>query len=49
VIGLSLYRSAFTYGKFGYASAMGVALFFATLTLAVLALRAGRKERVELA
>ena len=49
VIGLSLYRSAFTYGRFGYASAMGVALFFATLTLAVLALRAGRKERVELA
>jgi len=49
VIGLSLYRNAFTYGKFGYASAMGVALFFATLTLAVLALRAGRKERLELA
>jgi N-acetylglucosamine transport system permease protein len=49
VIGLSLYRNAFTFGKFGYASAMGVALFFATLTLAVLALRAGRKDRVELA
>jgi len=49
VIGLSLYRNAFTYGKFGYASAMGVALFFATLTLAVLALRSGRRERVELA
>jgi N-acetylglucosamine transport system permease protein len=49
VIGLSLYRTAFGYAKFGYASAMGVALFFATLTLAVLALRAGRKERVELA
>jgi N-acetylglucosamine transport system permease protein len=49
VIGLSLYRTAFTYGKFGYASAMGVALFFATLTLAVLALRSGRRSRVELA
>jgi N-acetylglucosamine transport system permease protein len=49
VIGLSLYRNAFTYGKFGYASAMGVALFFATLTLAVLALRAGRRERLEFA
>jgi N-acetylglucosamine transport system permease protein len=48
VIGLSLYRNAFQYGKFGYASAMGVALFFATLTLAVLALRAGRRERLEL-
>jgi N-acetylglucosamine transport system permease protein len=49
VIGLSLYRTAFSYGKFGYASSMGVALFFATLTLAVLALRAGRRDRVELA
>jgi N-acetylglucosamine transport system permease protein len=48
VIGLSLYRNAFQYGKFGYASAMGVALFFATLTLAVLALRFGRRERLEL-
>ena len=49
VVGLSLYRTAFTYGKFGYATAMGVALFFAALTLAVLALRFGRKEQVELA
>ena len=49
VIGLSLYRTAFTYGRFGYASAMGVALFFATLTLAVLALRSGRRERLEMA
>jgi N-acetylglucosamine transport system permease protein len=49
VIGLSLYRTAFSYGKFGYASAMGVALFFATLTLAILALRAGRRERLEMA
>ncbi|MEV4636971.1 sugar ABC transporter permease [Actinoplanes sp. NPDC049548] len=49
VIGLSLYRNAFQYGKFGYASAMGVALFFATLTLAVLALRGGRKSSAGLA
>jgi N-acetylglucosamine transport system permease protein len=42
VVGLSLYRAAFTYGKFGYATAMGVALFFASLTFAVLALRWGR-------
>ncbi|MBB5869129.1 N-acetylglucosamine transport system permease protein [Allocatelliglobosispora scoriae] len=48
VMGLSLYRNAFTYGKFGYASAMGVALFFLTLTLAVLLLRVSRRERVEL-
>jgi N-acetylglucosamine transport system permease protein len=44
VVGLSLYRTAFTYGKFGYATAMGVALFFAALTLAVLALRWRRDE-----
>jgi N-acetylglucosamine transport system permease protein len=49
VIGLGLYRNAFTFSKFGYAAAMGVALFFLTLALAVLAMRAGRRERVELA
>lgn len=49
VIGLGLYRNAFTYGRFGYAAAMGVTLFFLTLALAVVALRAGRRERVELA
>lgn len=49
VMGLGLYRNAFTYGKFGYAAAMGVALFFLTLAVAVLALRAGRRERVEYA
>lgn len=47
VMGLGLYRNAFTYGRFGYAAAMGVALFFLTLAVAVLALRAGRRERVE--
>ena len=49
VVGLSLYRTAFTYGKFGYATAMGVALFFASLTLAVFALRWGRRSQVEMA
>jgi N-acetylglucosamine transport system permease protein len=49
VIGLGLYRNAFTFSRFGYAAAMGVALFFLTLTLAVVAMRSGRKERVELA
>jgi N-acetylglucosamine transport system permease protein len=49
VMGLTLYRSAFTYGKFGYASAMGVTLFFLTLALTALALRATRRERVEIA
>jgi N-acetylglucosamine transport system permease protein len=49
VVGMSLYRTAFTYGKFGYATAMGVALFFAALTLAVFALRFGRRNQVEMA
>ncbi|MEH1098267.1 carbohydrate ABC transporter permease [Micromonospora sp. CPCC 205561] len=47
VMGLGLYRNAFTYGRFGYAAAMGVALFFLTLAVAVVAMRAGRRERVE--
>ncbi|MCS7477703.1 carbohydrate ABC transporter permease [Umezawaea endophytica] len=50
VMGLSLYRTAFEYGKFGYASAMGVALFFGTLVFALIALRgSGGKDRTELA
>ncbi|MEC3979021.1 carbohydrate ABC transporter permease [Amycolatopsis sp. H20-H5] len=49
VIGLSLYRAAFTYGKFGYASAMGVALFFGSLVFAVFALGGGRRTQTELA
>lgn len=49
VIGLTLYRAAFTYGRFGYASAMGVVLFFLSLTLAVLAMRFSRRESVEMA
>jgi N-acetylglucosamine transport system permease protein len=49
VMGLGLWRNAFTYGKFGYASAMGVAMFLLTLSLAALLLRATRRERVELA
>ncbi|MFF5206423.1 carbohydrate ABC transporter permease [Streptosporangium sp. NPDC000396] len=49
VLGLGLYRNAFTYGKFGYASALGVVLFFLTLTLAVLVLRGSRRDRLEMA
>ncbi|GAA3986082.1 sugar ABC transporter permease [Allokutzneria multivorans] len=49
VIGLGLYRNAFSFGQFGYASAMGVALFFLTLTLAVIAMRSGRRTKVEMA
>ena len=34
--------------QFGYASAIGVAMFFLTLSVAVLFLRVTRRERVEL-
>ena len=45
--GLEIYRNAFDYSQFGYASAMGVALFFLTITFAALTLRVTRRESVE--
>jgi N-acetylglucosamine transport system permease protein len=42
-----IYRDAFVYSRFGYASAMGVVLFFLTLTFAVLTLRLSRRESIE--
>jgi N-acetylglucosamine transport system permease protein len=48
VVGLRLYRTAFADGQFGYASAIGVAMFFLTLTVAAMFLRVTRHERVEL-
>jgi N-acetylglucosamine transport system permease protein len=48
VLGLEIYRNAITYSQFGYASAMGVALFFLTITFAALALRVTRRETIEL-
>lgn len=47
VVAQYLYRAAFTDGRFGYASAIGVALCIVTLLLAVVVLRTGRRERVE--
>jgi N-acetylglucosamine transport system permease protein len=47
VVAQYLYRAAFTEGRFGYASAIGVALCLVTLVLAVVVLRMGRRERVE--
>ncbi|GAA3005325.1 carbohydrate ABC transporter permease [Actinokineospora diospyrosa] len=47
VLPLEIWRTAFTYSKFGYASAMGVALFVLSLTFAVLTLRVTRRERIE--
>lgn len=47
VISLYMYDNAFTYGKFGYASAIGVTLFFITLVLTLITFRLTRRERVE--
>ncbi|MFC4144680.1 carbohydrate ABC transporter permease [Micromonospora mangrovi] len=48
VIGMRMYDTAFgSETKFGYASAIGVVMFFLTLSVAVLALRAARRERIE--
>jgi N-acetylglucosamine transport system permease protein len=47
VVAQYLYRAAFTEGRFGYASAIGVALCLVTLALAIVVLRMGRRERVE--
>jgi N-acetylglucosamine transport system permease protein len=47
VVAQYLYRAAFTEGRFGYASAIGVALCLVTLVLAVVVLRMGRRDRVE--
>ncbi|WP_319462937.1 sugar ABC transporter permease [Micromonospora sp. RTP1Z1] len=48
VIGMRMYDTAFgSETKFGYASAIGVVMFFLTLAVAVLALRAARRDRIE--
>ncbi|MBG0563809.1 carbohydrate ABC transporter permease [Actinoplanes aureus] len=48
VVGLRLYKTAFADGQFGYASAIGVAMFFLTLTVAAMFLQVTRRDRVEL-
>nr|BFE61692.1 sugar ABC transporter permease [Dactylosporangium thailandense] len=47
VVGLRLYNTAFGDAKFGYASAIGVAMFFVTLSVAIASLRLTRRERIE--
>jgi N-acetylglucosamine transport system permease protein len=44
VLSMETYRNAFRYSQYGYASAMGVALFFLTITFAALALRLTRRR-----
>jgi N-acetylglucosamine transport system permease protein len=48
VVGLRLYKTAFTDAQFGYASAIGVAMFFLTLSVAAVFLRVTRRDKVEL-
>ncbi|MFE3454294.1 carbohydrate ABC transporter permease [Nonomuraea sp. NPDC059194] len=46
VLAMEIYKNAFAYSRFGYASALGVALFFLTLTFAALTMRVTRRERI---
>jgi N-acetylglucosamine transport system permease protein len=47
ILGVRLFNTAWGDAKFGYASAMGVTMFFITLSVAIAALRLTRRERVE--
>jgi N-acetylglucosamine transport system permease protein len=47
VISLQIAQNGFQFGRAGYASAMGVVLFFFTLVIAVVMLRITRRERIE--
>ena len=47
VIATEVFRNAFIYSQFGYAAAMGVALFFLSLTFAALTLRLTSRERID--
>jgi N-acetylglucosamine transport system permease protein len=49
VVAQYLYRMAFTESRFGYASAIGVALCLITVVLAVVVMRFSRREQVEYA
>ena len=47
VLSLQIAQNGFQFGRAGYASAMGVVLFFFTLLIAAIMLRATRRERIE--
>ncbi len=47
VVARYMYATAFQYAQFGYATAIGVALLFMTLTLSVLTFTLTRRERIE--
>jgi N-acetylglucosamine transport system permease protein len=46
VLGNYIYLTAFEHGRFGYATALGVALFIVTIVAAVVTLRLMRRDRV---
>jgi N-acetylglucosamine transport system permease protein len=48
VLSMMIYQNAFAYSQAGYASAIGVVLFFLTLTFAALTLRVTRRDAVEM-
>lgn len=47
VMALQIAQNGFNFGRAGYASAMGVVLFFLTMLIAAAMLRATRRERIE--
>lgn len=47
VMSLQIAQNGFNFGRAGYASAMGVVLFFLTLVIAAFMLRISRRDRVE--
>ena len=47
VMSLQIAQNGFQFGRAGYASAMGVVLFFITLVIAAIMLRITRRDRVE--
>jgi N-acetylglucosamine transport system permease protein len=47
VMALQIAQNGFRFGRAGYASSMGVVLFFLTLIIAAIMLRATRRERIE--
>jgi len=47
VMSLQIAQNGFEFGRAGYASAMGVVLFFLTLAVAAVMLRITRRERIE--
>ena len=49
VLGVAIYRAAFSDSRFGYAAAIGVLMLVLTMILALISFRLTRREKVELA